>query len=377
MKIVLLLFLLFSSIFGDSVSPKRDYWPTLDWKTKTPKELGFNESKLNEALEYAFLRTGDEQNRKGNRTDSVVVIKNGYLVLEKYARGFDKNTPHLSWSVAKSFINTLYGIAEKEGILNRKDFAYKYFSELDSEQKKEITLEHLLNMSSGLDWNEGYEASPLNSTVIQMLYTLGKKDMAKYTADRPLKYKPGTYLYYSSGDSNLLMGILKNILKEKYTNYPKEKLFDKIGMKNVFFEKDSSGTFIGSSYIYATPRDYAKFGFLYLNQGKWENEKLFSDEWMSFTKTLAPAFEQTENYKGLKDHFLSAQWYVNTGMKSRKFPKMWENAPEDTLVSSGHWGQKIWVIPSLDLVVCIFADHRDSSFDENKFLDLILGGIKK
>ncbi len=364
-------------LFADTKLPKGNYFPTKEWKIKSPKDLGYNEAKINEALDYAFMRTGDEKDRKGNRTDSVVVIKDGFLIAEKYARGFTKDSRHLSWSVGKSFVNTLFGIAEKEGLVNRNDFAYKYFPELDKDEKREIKIEHLLNMSSGLDWNEGYEASPLNSTVIQMLYTLGKKDMAKYTAERPMKHKPGTYLYYSSGDSNLLMGILKNILKEKYSNYPKEKLFDKIGMKDVFFERDASGTFIGSSYIYATPRDYAKFGYLYLNSGNWENEKIFSDEWMKFTTTLAPSFEKTESYFGLEEHFLSAQWYVNTGMKSRNFPKMWPNAPEDTLVSSGHWGQKIWVIPSLDLIVCIFADHRDKSFDENKFLDLVLEGVKK
>ena len=272
MSKLLIYFILTFMLFSEEVkfpTAKRSYWPTDDWKTTQPEKQGIGSSSINQAFEYAFARTGNEKDRKGFRTDSVIIIKEGHIVGEKYARGYTEKMPHLSWSVAKAFVNTLMGIAEKDGLLKKEDSASKYFPVLDTKEKKEITLAHLLTMSSGLDWNEGYEASPLNSSVIQMLYTLGRKDMATYTAERPLKYKPGTYLYYSSGDSNLLLGALKNILKEKYDSYPEEKLFKKIGMKNVTFEKDKSGNFVGSSYVYATPRDYAKFGYLYLNGGVW------------------------------------------------------------------------------------------------------------
>lgn len=379
-RILISLILFINQIHSQNVEfpkTKRDYWPTSDWRVSTPEKQNLDSSKLNLALEYAFKRTGNEKDRSGIRTDSVIIVKNGYIVAEKYARGYDANKPHLSWSVAKAFVNALFGIAENKGLLNRKDPAYKYFSELEKEGKKDILIEHLLTMSSGLDWNEGYESSPLNSSVIQMLYTIGKRDMAMFTAKRDLKNKPGTYNYYSSGDSNLLMGILKNILNEKYNSFPEQNLYSKIGIKNVIFEKDSSGTFIGSSYIYMTPRDFAKFGYLYLNGGVWDKERILSEDWMKFTTTLSPAFGLTPTYPKLGKDMMSAHWFVNTGYDEKGYPPLWPKAPADTFATSGHWGQKILVIPSLDMLVCIFGDQRDETYSENDFLNLVLESVKR
>jgi CubicO group peptidase (beta-lactamase class C family) len=98
-----------------AIKRQRDYWPTKGWKTKTPAEVGLKKDALEELTKYAFTRTGDDKNRKGTRTDGLIIIKNGYLVFEKYARGYNKDKPHLTWSMSKSFVNTLYGIAVKQG----------------------------------------------------------------------------------------------------------------------------------------------------------------------------------------------------------------------------------------------------------------------
>ncbi|MBE7412213.1 MAG: beta-lactamase family protein [Leptospiraceae bacterium] len=352
--------------------PKRDYWPTTDWQTISPSKVGLVENSLKKLDEYAFTITGDDKNRKGIRTDGIVIIKNGRLAYEKYARGYTKDKLHLAWSVTKSFVNALYGFARKDGLIKIEDYAYKYYPSLDKDKYKEIKIDDILRMSSGLDWSEGYEASPLKSSVIAMLYTSGHEDMAAFTASREMVHKPGTHLYYSSGDSNLLMGILKNILKNEYSNYPWKRLFDKIGMKNVVWEKDKSGTFVGSSYIYATPRDLAKFGYLYLNNGVWGKEKLFDDDWVKYTSTVAPAYYTTPNYKDQ----LTAQWYANISDTKNKIQKVLPDAPEDTIMASGHWGQKIFVIPSWDMVVVRVADDRDGSFDENHFMKLIKESIR-
>ncbi len=355
---------------------KRDYWPTADWQLISPQKVGMSEEGLSKLSEYAFARTGDDKNRKGIRTDGIVIIKNGRLVYEKYARNYTKDRPHLAWSVTKSFVNALYGIARKEGLLRLEDSASKYFPSLNKEEYKEIKIDDILRMSSGLNWNEGYEASPLKSSVIAMLYTSGREDMAAFTASRELVHKPGTYLYYSSGDSNLLMSILKNVLKDEYSDYPWKKLFDKIGMKNVVWERDKSGTFVGSSYIYSTPRDLAKFGYLYLNNGVWGNEKLFSEDWVDYTTTVAPSFYTTPLYKGLDEHIMTAQWYANIPDPNRNVKKPLPDAPDDTFMASGHWGQKIFVIPSWDMVIVRVADDRDGSFNENHFIKLVKESIR-
>ncbi len=355
---------------------KRDYWPTSAWKEASPQNAGLDEKMLSKVTDYAFTRTGDDKNRKGIRTDSIVIIKDGKLVYEKYARNYTKDKLHLVWSVTKSFVNALYGIARKDGFVRLEDYAFNYFPTLNKDSYNEIKIDDILRMSSGLGWNEGYEASPLKSSVIAMLYTSGREDMATFAAGRELAHKPGSYLYYSSGDSNLLMAILKNILKSDYENYPWKKLFDKIGMKNVVWEKDKSGTFVGSSYIYATPRDLAKFGFLYLNNGTWGSEKLFSDDWVDYTTTVAPAFYTTPMYKGLDEHIMTAQWYANIPDPNRGIKKPLEDAPEDTFMASGHWGQKIFVIPSWDMVIVRVADDRDGSFNENHFIKLIKESIR-
>ncbi len=357
--------------------PYRDYWPTSDWKVVPPEKQGVNSADLQKVLDYCFTRTGDDQDRKGIRTDGLIIVRGGYIISEKYERGFAADRPHLIWSVSKSFVNALYGIAVKDGKADLNEKAYKYYKPLDSDSHRDISIDNILRMSSGIDWNEGYETSPLKSSVIAMLWTAGRNDMALFTSGFPLAHKPGTYLYYSSGDSNLLMAILKNLYKERYNSLPWERLFDKIGMKNVTWERDKSGTFVGSSYIYATPKDIAKFGFLYLNDGKWNNEKIFPDGWLDYTMTTAPSFFNTPNYPKLEEHEMSAQWYTNFGDPKRNFLKPWPDAPSDTFAASGHWGQKIWVIPSLDLIIVRVADDRDDSFNENKFLKLLIQSIRK
>jgi CubicO group peptidase (beta-lactamase class C family) len=251
----------------------RAYWPTEDWRLADAAE-GLDPAGKAEVENYLFTRTGDDLDRKGIRTDGVVVVRNGKIVLEKYARGYTQDTPHLIWSAAKSMTSALVGIAISEGKFSLKDPAHNYYPSLKEGMKAEITVEHILQMSSGLDWNEGYEASPLDSSVIAMLYTAGRANMPHFAAGFQLRYRPGSRWYYSSGDTNMLSGILrKTMTEDEYQNYPWAKLFEPIGMKKVTFERDRAGHFVGSSYVYAPPRELAKFGFLYLNDGKWNGKE--------------------------------------------------------------------------------------------------------
>ncbi len=357
---------------------RRDYWPTRGWR-----ERPLPEDRWNELEEYAFKRQGDEEERAGIRTDGVVVIKDGYLVYERYAAGYNQDTPHLTWSVSKSVLQALIGIAEKKGTLSIDDPVEKYIPE--GRKERSITLRHLLQMTSGLDANEGYESGPLKSTVIAMLYTRGRSDMARFCASLPARAEPGTYVYYSSCDTNILSGALKEALileqgkeegQKAYSEYPWKELFDPLGMETAVWERDASGTFVGSSYLYASPRDMARFAFLYLNDGIWEGQRILPEYWLDFTRRVPRAYGSTAAYPGW-DALYTSQWYANTEIPELGLEAPWPSAPRDTFAASGHWGQMIFIIPSLDMIIVRMGDDRDYSFDKDRFLSLILKAVEQ
>ncbi|MBF3305856.1 beta-lactamase family protein, partial [Pseudomonas aeruginosa] len=180
-------------------------WPDTDWpRAQQPAGPAL------EAFErYAFGRR-DDVRRKGIRTDAVVVIRDGRLVYERYAGPSRAETPHLTWSVSKSLLATLLGVAEGEGRFQLDDPVARYYPPFA--RHPEVTLRHLLNWSSGLDWQEDYEFAPLKSSVVAMLYTRGRDDMAGFVAETPQARPPGRRFRYSSGDSNVLAAALHGML---------------------------------------------------------------------------------------------------------------------------------------------------------------------
>lgn len=356
---------------GLLAAPPRSYWPTRGWQNSTPEQEGIDPAALKKFEEYLFTRSGDEKNRAGIRTNAVVVIRNGKLVYERYARDFSAETPHNSWSVAKSFVNALAGRAQMLGRIDIDQPASRYYAPLRDGRKNEITVRHLLNMSSGLAFMEEYEFAPLRSSVVAMLYTRGKSDMARFTADLEVRAKAGTHVYYSSGDSNLAMAALRaGLSPEEYATLPWRELFDPLGIRATW-ETDAAGTFVGSSYLYMTARDYAKFGFLYLNDGVWENQRLLPNGWVDFSRTPAPAYATTEPYEALENSVYGAQFHLATGYAPQAIPSKYPDAPEDAFMAKGHWGQVVAIIPSLDVVLVRLGDDRDGTFDANTMLGLL------
>jgi CubicO group peptidase (beta-lactamase class C family) len=338
---------------------QRSYWPTNGWQMSSPEEVGIDPTKLKVLEEYLFRRSGDDEDRKGTRTNAFVLIKDGKLVWERYGRGYTSETPLLLWSVSKSIINTLFGIAVQEGKLNLNDPASKYYSPLDKPGHNEIRVTDLLRMSSGILWNETYETSPLFSSVIAMLYTRGHADMAAFVAAQPMAHAPGTRWNYSSGDTVLLSAVLRGAVGEEYASYPWGKLFDKLGIKSAVFETDAAGTFVGSSYVYLSARDLAKWAYLYLNDGTWDGQRLLPQGWVEYTTTMAPAYYTTEIDAPLLEDNPGAQFYVNIGDPKRALERPWPEAPADLFGGLGHWGKSVFVIPSLDLIVVRLGDDRE------------------
>lgn len=362
------------------VQARTSIYPGAEWSELSAEKAGINREKLRNLEQYLFPEKIDEKSRLGIRTDAFLIVRGGHIVFEKYGREFHRNRKHLVWSVTKSFINTLTGMAVADGKLRVEDSAAKYYPALSGEGKEAILVDHLLRMSSGLYWSEGYESSPLKSSVVAMLYTRGRNDMASFAASQDLIYLPGTHWYYSSGTTNILTALLRNAYNspaepkqptDRFEDLVFNRLFKAIGMRYTTFERDGAGTLVGSSYLYTTARDLARFGYLYLHDGVWQGRRLLPEKWVRYTTTMAPAYYTTElSPEDTKDN-PGAQWYINVGIPERGQLPPWPDAPPDTFAALGHWGQSLYVIPSLDMVAVRLADDRDTTFNKNRYLALL------
>lgn len=300
----------------------------------------------NEIIDMAF-DTGKAIKEK--KTRALLVLHRDSLILEEYADGIDANTRLLGWSMTKSVINALTGILVKQGKVKVSD--NNLFKEW-TDERKNITLESLLRMKSGLIWNEDYGKESEATTML-----FDTDNTANFAKKQPL----GEPLFnYSSGTTNMVT----QILRDKFSNldsfmlFPYEQLFNKLGMHTATIETDESGLFIGSSYMYASARDWMKFGKLYLNNGNWQGEQLFPDDWVKFTTTETP--ESDGRYGA---HF----WLNKRGVA-------YQDAPHDMFLADGYQGQYIAVIPSHDLII-VRLGLNDVDF--NAIVKKITDGLKK
>ena len=262
-----------------------------------------------------------------------MVVHKGIPVVEQYQSAFTAKTRFLSWSMAKSFTNTLVGIAVQQGKLDINQPVD--IPEWKEDERSKITLNNLMQMQSGLTWNEDYGN---RSDVTVMLYC--ESDFAKYTRKRDLAHPVGSKFYYSSGSTNVVSYLLRKSMTNdaEYFRFAKTQLFDKIGMPNAIFEPDPSGTLVGSSYIYATARDYARYGLLHLQDGIFNGERILPEGWIKYSTT--PATDSDGKYGSF--------FWLNKS-------KYYASAPEDMFSCNGHDGQQIFMIPSKDLVVVLLG----------------------
>ncbi|XLS29380.1 serine hydrolase domain-containing protein [Flavobacteriaceae bacterium M23B6Z8] len=303
-------------------------------------------------LEKAVINAfDDEENEKIKQTRAVLVLYKDHLIAEKYATGFDKNSVFLGWSMTKSIISTLYGILQKQGKISVEDTAP--VKEWVGDDRARITINDLLQMNSGLAWDEDYGTI---SDVTKMLFL--ESDMTEAQVHKEAIAKPGEIWNYSSGTSNLLSGILRDQFghHQEYLDFPYSALIDKIGMHSMILEADLKGNYVGSSYGWGNARDWARFGLLYLHEGNWNGAQLFNPEWVSYVTTPAP--NSRKNY--------GAHFWLNQG---KKMP----DVPENIFYADGFQGQRVFIIPSHDMVVVRLGL---SNIDFNDFLKNILASVK-
>ncbi len=321
---------------------------------KEPKDTIFanvDYTKLNAAVANAFDAKGELK----KRTRSLLVIYKDKIIAEKYDTGFDKNSKILGWSMTKSITSAMFGILEKQRKFDIDDPAP--IPEWANDERKLITTSDLLHMNSGLEWEEKYDKI---CDATQMLFQA--EDMSRVQLEKPSAFKPNTHWNYSSGTTNLLSGILRKQFKthQEYLDFWYSALIDKIGMNSMVIETDMARNYVGSSYGWATTRDWAKFGLLYLHKGNWNGEQIFNESWAKYTAT--PTNTSNGRY--------GAHFWLNAG---GHFP----DVPRDMYYCSGFQGQMVAIIPSLDLVIVRMGLKEESEFDFNGMLKSILRSLKK
>ena len=306
---------------------RRDF-PAGDWELDVLPN-GVNEDEFRRLVSQLVGRPPE-----AGETHAFLVIADGVVVSEWYGAGYSVSSTLISWSVAKSITHALIGCAVDDGLLSREQ--NNLLPEWRNDNRANISLFDLLTMRSGLSWVEDYVDGE-SSDVIDMLFGEASKvgDHAAFAASKPLVQQPGTHWEYSSGTTNILCRVLANALGEKSDSHAvveqfmHERLFAPIGMTAIP-KFDKAGTFIGSSFVYATARDFARFGYLYLNGGRWGNQQVVSQQWVN-DASRAVAIDAVSGMG------YSTQWWT------------WPDDP-GSMIGHGYEGQLVWVSPRRNVV---------------------------
>ena len=353
----ILTFFLFVFLTENAVGeqPKeREYWPTAGWKTSIPEAQGMVSAKLLIADEFIQNRLPD--------AFSLLVVKNGYLVFEKYYSWGSPDKYAVVHSVTKSVTSALIGIALDKGYLNSVDqklvdFFPEYVTDESDPRKKEISLRHLLTMSAGFRWND-------RGPSMRNWYL--SPDWVKFAVQLPQENNPGDIFNYNSSTSHLLSVILSKSTETSTLDFAKKYLFEPLGIQSAYWHQDPQGYYIGGFGLGLSARDLAKFGFLYLNNGYWNGQSIVSESWV---KESTGQQIQSLSHPIYGKFGYGYQWWVKKVDDCNSF-RAW-----------GRRGQFIAVVPKLDLVIVVTSKtaqpHPPTSIHYNPLFDLVAAAVQR
>ncbi|NHK30806.1 MAG: serine hydrolase [Asgard group archaeon] len=327
---LIVIFLVITILSSNTMRLTNAIWPTDDWITNNPIKQKMKNKLLNEMIEYI---ENYNENYDFSDIDSIVVIKNGYIIKEWYDYLWEADDIHVQWSVTKSFTCTLIGIAIKEGFIpNVNELVLDFFSDrtiLNVDYRKEaITIEHLLLMSTGLDYPGDDEI---------WLGWMNADDQVQYILDLPMATEPGTIFNYDTGGSHLLSAIIQNATGMTTEDFAIQYLFNPLGINHFHWLYDKQGISFGGHGLFLTSRDMAKLGYLYLNDGYWEENQILPNNWM--------------------DYVTQTHWYLSGTFS---YARQWWTHPNLNMFSAqGRYGQSIFVLPDEDIIVVFTADLSD------------------
>jgi len=308
-------------------------WPTGDANAGAPLPSGVNVNVLNAALDWGMAQ-------KEHNTRAIVVVYRGKIVGERYAPGWTKDTPQISWSAGKSITAALVGILVQQGALRVDDFAPVKEWRVEGDPRGQIRVRDLLRMSSGLDFGNlglsGPESYRLENKHMRIYFD--GLNVFDHAVNQPQEIPPNTQWRYRNSDPLTLGRIIREKVEargENYLTFPQRALFDRIGARNFVLETDAWGNFIMTGFDYGSAHDWARFGLLHLWDGVWQGQRILPEGWVQLISTPAPA-DKSLGYGGL--------FWLNRG-------GAWRGVPADAFMASGHMGQYTMVIPSRDVVV--------------------------
>jgi CubicO group peptidase (beta-lactamase class C family) len=306
-----------------------DYWPTDAWRECDPEELGMDPKKLKEL--NAEIRLLLEINIE---VHSIVVIKDGYIVAEQYySDDYGPDDLHRIYSCTKSLTSAMLGIASGKNLLGGLDqkmtsFFPEYEIQNMSDDKMAIDLEHLLTMGAGLEWYElEYQYGDERNTFRNWSDSGGG---VKFVLDQPMVAVPGEEYSYNTGASHVLSGILQKVSGVRADSFAMDNLFDPLGIDQFYWPIDDEGVAFGGSGVRLTPRDMARFGYLYLKNGTWDGTQIIPETWVEASQ------QKHMMRKSIPDNYYGYQFWVSD---------------YDTYSAVGYGGQWITIVPEHKLVV--------------------------
>lgn len=311
---------------------KREYWPTYEWRVSKPSEQGMSTEILFDLFYNLQLNN--------NNINSVLIIKNGYIVAEGYAHPFNKDFVEQIYCITKPFISTMIGILIREGKIksvNQRVLDFFNYETLDHMTciKDKLTIKDLLTNTTGFEWGDVFNSEALSDIQVigEMFLT---DDWGKFCLDKEVLYERGKFFTSNSNGCQLLASIIRNVTGMSPHNYAKEKIFKPLGINDTLWFTSSNGENSGAQGLFMKPRDVAKLGLLYLSNGDWEDQSIIDNEWVEESTTFQ--VETRDSHK--RDFFVGYgyQWFFLSEL------------PFNTYCAYGAYGHFLLVVKDLDLI---------------------------
>jgi CubicO group peptidase (beta-lactamase class C family) len=301
-------------------------WPT---EGSTPEQQGMDSELLVGMFDYI-------EQQKVN-VHSVLVVRHGYVVVEAYSPPYGRNIRHGTASCGKGITSALVGIAIREGYIDGVDqkvldFFPTHSAAQSDPLKQSMTVEHLLTMTSGIDWPESSASYSSSRNIMNQM--MRSQDWVRFVLDRPMAAQPGAVFNYSSGVSHLLSAIIQEATGTRTLSFARTHLFEPLGITRVYWPSDPHGIAFGAGGLWMTARDMAKIGQLYLQGGVWDGKQIVPAEWVE------ASIAQQVNAHGPAPYY-GYQWWVRSN---------------GTFAAHGYRGQRIFVVPDLEMVVVFTGD---------------------
>lgn len=331
LRAVLSLCALFAAVQSGSARAQdtdQSVWPTKEWLTSTPEEQGVDSAALAKLVAYGAR----------NSFDSLLVVRHGRIVTEAYYAPYTADIPHNLFSATKAVTGTLLGMVYKDGLLDRLDhpvldfFTDRHIANVD-DRKKAITVQNLLDMTPGLDWDQGFEGGKQ-----QTMFDLARSsNWTQFILDRPMAHSPGEVFNYSNGNPDLVSAVITRLTGKLAEDYARERLFAPLGILDWHWERDPQGLSKGEGMLYLLPRDMVKIGYLYLHHGEWEGKRLLPSGWAD-----------------ILDHRL-VNVHASDDPNESYTNFIWVFPDRHVYMANGKNGQLIMVFPDLDVVAVTTA----------------------